>query len=66
MKWAIPAIAGLMGSVGAIATGHFGLAVPTGGFAIQGVNELIQSQKKRAEFRLKTPMSVLIDLEEKH
>jgi hypothetical protein len=66
MKWAIPAIAGLMGSVGAIATGHLGLAVPTGGFAIQGVNELIQAQKKRAEFRLKTPMSVLIDLEGKH
>jgi len=30
------------------------------------VNELIQAQKKRAEFRLKTPMSVLIDLEGKH
>ncbi|MFP5204176.1 MAG: SEC-C metal-binding domain-containing protein [Acidobacteriota bacterium] len=63
MKWAIPAIAGLMGSVGAIATGHLGLAVPSGGFVIKGVNELIQAQKKRAEFRLKTPMSVLIDLE---
>jgi hypothetical protein len=63
MKWAIPAIAGLMGSVGAIATGHLGLAVPTGGFAINGVNELIQAQKKKAEFRLKTPMSVLIDLD---
>jgi hypothetical protein len=32
MKWAIPAIAGLIGSVGAIATGHLGLAVPPGGF----------------------------------
>lgn len=47
MKWAIPAIAGLMGSVGAIATGHLGLAVPSGGFVIGGVNELIQAKRRR-------------------
>ena len=65
MKWAVPAIAGVVGAVGAIATGHLGLAVPTGGFAVNGVNELIQAQMKRTEFRKKTPMSVFIDLNEK-
>lgn len=65
MNWAFPAILGAFGSIGAVATGHLGLAVPTGGIAIKGVNELIQAQMKRAEFRKKTPMSVLIDLDRK-
>lgn len=64
-KTAVPAIARVVGAVGAIATGHLGLAVPTGGFAVNGMNELIQAQMKRTEFRKKTPMSVFIDLNEK-
>jgi hypothetical protein len=39
--------------------------LPSAGFVIKGVNELIQAQMKRKEFRKKTPMSVLIDLDEK-
>lgn len=65
MKWAVPAIAGIVGAAGAIATGHLGLALPSGGFAINGVNELIQAHMKRQEFRKKTPMSVFIDLDKK-
>jgi hypothetical protein len=63
VKWAVPAILGAFGSVGAVATGHLDLAVPAGGFAINGLNELIQAGMKRAEFRRKTPMSVFIDLD---
>jgi SEC-C motif len=65
MKWAMPAIAGAFGSIGAVATGHLGLALPTGGFAVNGINELIQAHMKRKEFRKKTPMSVFIDLDKK-
>jgi hypothetical protein len=65
MKWAVPAIAGIVGSFGGIATGQLGIALPSAGFAINGVNELIQAHMKRKEFRKKTPMSVLIDLDEK-
>jgi hypothetical protein len=65
MKWAIPAIAGAFGSLGAIATGHLNVAVTGGGFVVQGLNELIQSRMKRTEFCKKTPMSVFIDLDKK-
>jgi hypothetical protein len=65
MKWAAPAIAGVFGSFGGIATGHLGLALPSAGFVVNGVNELIQAHMKRKEFRLKTPMSVFIDLNKK-
>ena len=65
MKWAMPAIAGVVGSLGGIVTGHLGVALPSAGFAINGVNELIQAHMKRKEFRKKTPMSVMIDLDEK-
>jgi hypothetical protein len=65
MKWAFPAIAGVIESIGGFATGHFNMAIPGAGFAVQGVNELIQSHFKRKEFRKKTPMSVLIDLNAK-
>jgi hypothetical protein len=66
MKWAMPAIAAsVLGSLGAVSTGHLGLTIPSGGIAIAGVNELIQSRMKRKEFRRKTPMSVLIDLDKK-
>ena len=65
MKWAFPAIAGVIESIGGFATGHFNMAIPGAGFAVQGVNELIQSHLKRREFRKKTPMSVLIDLSAK-
>jgi hypothetical protein len=65
MKWALPAIAGVAGSFGGIATGHLDIALPSAGFVINGVNELIQAQLKRKEFRKRTPMSVLIDLDRK-
>jgi hypothetical protein len=65
MKWAVPAIAGVVGSIAGFATGHFNVAIPGAGFAVQGVNELIQAHLKRQVFRKKTPMSVLIDLSEK-
>jgi hypothetical protein len=65
MKWAVPAIAGVVGAVGGFATGQLALSLPSAGFVVQGVNELIQAQMKRKEFRKKTPMSVFIDLNEK-
>lgn len=65
MKWAIPAIGGVISSVGAILTGHYSLAVPGGGFGLGGVNELIQAHMKRTAFRKKTPLSVFIDLNKK-
>jgi hypothetical protein len=65
MKWSVPAIAGIVGSFGGFATGHLSVALPSAGFAINGVNELIQAHMERKEFRKKTPMSVMIDLDEK-
>jgi hypothetical protein len=65
MKWAVPAIGGTITAVAAMATGHFGLAIPGGGFVGKGVNELIQAHMKRTEFRKKTAMSVFIDLDRK-
>jgi hypothetical protein len=66
MKWAVPAIAGVVGAVGGLTTGHLNVAIPGAGFAVKGVNELIQAHLKRKEFRRKTPMSVMIDLSEKN
>jgi hypothetical protein len=65
MNWAVPAIAGALGAIGSVVTGHLGLSIPTGGFAMKGVNELIQAHFTRSEFRKKTPMSVFIDLDRK-
>jgi hypothetical protein len=63
MKWAIPAIGGVVTSAAAMVTGHYTLAMPGGGLGLQGVNELIQSSMKRRAFRKKTPLSVFIDLD---
>ena len=65
MKWAVPAIGGVIAAAGGLATGHYSLAIPGAGFASQGVNELIQAHMKRKEFRKKTPLSVFIDLDKK-
>jgi hypothetical protein len=65
LKWGVPAIAGAAQAAVSMATGHYNLALPGGGFAVKGVSELIQSHLKRKEFRKKTPLSVFIDLEKK-
>jgi hypothetical protein len=65
MKWAVPAIAGVVGAVGGFSTGQLALGIPSAGFVVQGINELIQAEMKRKEFRKRTPMSVFIDLDEK-
>jgi hypothetical protein len=65
MKWAIPAIGGTIHAASAILAGHYGLAIPGGGFGLNGVNELIQAHMKRSAFRKKTPLSVFIDLDKK-
>jgi hypothetical protein len=65
MKWAVPAIGGALAAAGSLATGHYSLALPGAGFAVNGVNELIQAQMRRKEFRKKTPLSVFIDLDKK-
>ena len=57
LKWLGPTVGG------AIATGAFSLALPTAGFAVAGIGEIIQAEMKRREFRRHVPMSVLIDLE---
>lgn len=49
---------------GAIATGGFSLAL-SAGFGIGAVTALVESHRKRGEFRKKLPMSVFIDLERK-
>jgi len=56
-KWAVPTLGG------AIATGAFSLALPTAGFVVAGLGEIIQAEMKRREFRRKVPMSVFIDLQ---
>jgi hypothetical protein len=65
LKWGVPAIAGAAQAAVSMATGHYNLALPGGGFAVKGVTDLIQSHLKRKEFRKKTPLSVFIDLEKK-
>jgi hypothetical protein len=65
LKWAVPAIGGVLAAAGGLVTGHYTLAVPSAGLAVNGVNELIQSHMKRSEFRKKTALSVFIDLESK-
>jgi hypothetical protein len=65
MKWAVPAIGGVIAAAGGLATGLYSLAIPGAGFATKGVNELIQAHMKRKEFRKKTPLSVFIDLDQK-
>lgn len=56
-KWATRTLAGAM------AAGVFSPAFAAGGFAVAGLGEIIQAEKKRREFRKKVPMSVFIDLE---
>jgi hypothetical protein len=40
-------------------------AFAAGGFVVAGLNEIIQAEMKRREFRKRVPMSVFIDLERK-
>jgi hypothetical protein len=63
LKWGIPAIAGAVAGATAIDTGQMSLGIPSAGFVIKGISELIQSARKRREFRQKVPMSIFIDLE---
>ena len=65
LKWGIPGLAGLVAGLGGLATGLYQVALPGGGLALNGVNELIQAHLKRKAFRKKTPLSVFIDLEAK-
>jgi SEC-C motif len=58
LKWAVPALGG------ALVTGVFSPIIG-GGLAVAGLNEIIQAEMKRREFRKKVPMSVFIDLERK-
>jgi hypothetical protein len=60
MKWAVPKLGGA-----ALAGGNFSPAFAAGGFVLAGINEIIQAQMKRREFRKKVPMSVFIDLEKR-
>ncbi len=58
--------AGVAAGVGsAFSTGGLALALPVGGFVLNGVTQLIQSTKQRANFRRTVPMSAFIDLERK-
>jgi hypothetical protein len=57
LKWAVPKMGGA-----ALAGGVFSPAFAVGGFAVAGINELIQARLKKREFRKKVPMSVFIDL----
>jgi hypothetical protein len=65
MKWAVPAIGGVIAAAGGLAAGLYNVVIPGAGFAAKGVNELIQAHMKRKEFRKKTPLSVFIDLDKK-
>ncbi|MBZ5672407.1 MAG: SEC-C domain-containing protein [Acidobacteriia bacterium] len=47
---------------GGLISGAFSLHIPTLGFAVAGVVELLNARLKRREFRKRVPMSVLIDL----
>ncbi len=58
LKWAVPAVGG------ALITGFFSPVI-AGGLAVAGLNEIIQAEMKRREFRKKVPMSVFIDLDKK-
>jgi SEC-C motif-containing protein len=58
LKWAVPAFGG------ALVTGAFSPVI-AGGLAVAGLNEIIQAEMKRREFRKRVPMSVFIDLEKK-
>jgi hypothetical protein len=63
VKWAVPAIGGIISTVAGIVTGHYALALgsPLTG---QGISEFLQRNIKRGEFRKSNPLSVFIDLEE--
>jgi hypothetical protein len=65
LKWGIPGIAGGLGGIAAIATGHMSLGLPSAGFAIAGINEFIQAAMKKRAFRQRTPMSIFIDLDKR-
>jgi hypothetical protein len=58
LKWAVPAFGG------ALVSGVFSPVI-AGGLAVAGLNEIIQAEMKKREFRKKVPMSVFIDLERK-
>jgi hypothetical protein len=56
LKWGVPTIGG------AVAMGHMSLGLPTAGFVLAGISELVQAAMKRRAFRKRVPMSVFIDL----
>jgi len=64
LKWGIPKIGGAVAG-GGLVTGHFSPALAASGFVVAGLNEIIQAEMKRREFRKRVPMSVFIDLERK-
>ena len=47
---------------GGLVAGAFSPHIPTLGFAVAGVMELLNARMKRREFRKKIPMSVFVDL----
>jgi hypothetical protein len=52
-------------AVEAVGTGKMGLAIPTLGFTIARVTQLLQRRWKRDQFRKRVPMSVFVDLSRK-
>lgn len=58
-------IAGAGAAASALTTGGLSLALPTAGFVINSVAQLLQSTMKRRNFRKTVPMSAFIDLERK-
>lgn len=56
-------IAGAGVAATALATGGLSLALPAGGFCLNGVAQLVNSTMKRRNFRRTVPMSAFIDLE---
>jgi hypothetical protein len=59
LKWGGPIVSG------GLATGLFSPSLPAAGFAIAAVLKLLETQKKRSNFRKTVPMSVFIDLKNK-
>ena len=43
-------------------SGGLNLAIPAIGFCVPAIFKLVESQRKRGEFRRKAPMSIFIDL----
>ncbi len=54
---------GAVAGASQILTGNINLIAPMLGFCLDGVNQLLQANDKRKEFKTKVPLSVFIDLE---